>query len=140
MNVQFLTEEIIPQREKEIEEGKNLGARYPIYVVLDQESRIASGHSDYTNTTTHKDDDMEHMWVDDVLDGEDKELKESPEGMEKPEPVTQFYIDIFEAFFLTRKAADEYMEYQGHNLSERAYVYVFFAGYRNQEMEKLFRK
>jgi len=101
MNLNYLIDTIIPQREKEIEEGKNAGTRQPIYVVLDLQEHAISGHTDYSLITNHKGKRLEHGYI-----------------------------------FLTRKAAEEYMEYQRHNLRD-AYIYTFYSGYRNLEMDSL---
>jgi hypothetical protein len=71
------------------------------------------------------------------LDCEDREIKETNEGMKRPEAVTEFYTDQPAAFFLTSRAAHEYLQYQRHNLSQDAYVYVFHSGYGNREMDNL---
>ena len=45
MDLNYLQAEILPKREQEIKEGKNLSTRQPIYVVLDLQEIICSGHS-----------------------------------------------------------------------------------------------
>jgi hypothetical protein len=57
--------------------------------------------------------------------------------MEDPCEVTRFYTDRIVAFFLTSEAAHEYLKKQAHNLDD-PYVYVFYAGYGNQQMDMLF--
>lgn len=137
MNIEYLTKELLPQRAKEFETGANLGSAQPIYVVLDLTEKIISGHTDYLHSTNLK--GIEHEWgfFDESLDSEDIQFKTSSKRMKQPVEVTRFYIDTFVAFFLTSKGAHEYLQYQKHNLN-KGYVYVFNAGYRNIEMDKLF--
>jgi hypothetical protein len=136
MNLNYLIDTIIPQREKEIEEGKNAGTRQPIYVVLDLQEHAISGHTDYSLITNHKGKRLEHGYIDLELDSESREFNIGFKRMLNPEKVTRFWTDKIIAFFLTRKAAEEYMEYQRHNLRD-AYIYTFYSGYRNLEMDSL---
>jgi hypothetical protein len=137
MNIEYLKKEIIPQRKKEIEEGKNAATAKPIYVVLDLIENCVSGHSEYTVSTNYKEIPMQHGYIDVALDSDEREFCTEDIKMQSPEKLTRFYTDRIVAFFLTSKAAHEYLHYQKHNLSERAYVYVFYAGYRNIEMYNL---
>ena len=57
--------------------------------------------------------------------------------MEYPMEVTEFFTDVLIAFFLTRKGADDYLEYQKHNLTNEAYIYTFYSGYANREMDNI---
>ena len=136
MNLNYLTEELLPQRKKEIKEGKNLATRQPIYVVLDLQENYVSGHSDYTNSTNYKDKGWEFGYIDNALECELREFKKSDKGMKKPEEVTRFFTDRITAFFITSKGAYDYLKYQKHNLNN-GYVYVFYSGYANKEMDKL---
>ena len=56
--------------------------------------------------------------------------------MKEPEEVTMFYTDRIIAFFLTSQAAHDYLQYQSHNMND-PYVYVFYSGYANRQMDKL---
>ena len=134
MNVEYLKNEILPQRAKEIEDGKNLGTRQPIYVVLDLYENYCSGHSDYSSPTNYKDKEWELGYFDDSLEAEEKEFCDTYKGMESPVEVTRFYTDRIIAFFLTSEAAHDYLKYQAHNLNN---VYVFYSGYANYQMDKL---
>lgn len=136
MNIDFLQKEIIPQRDKEISEGKNSATSQPIYVVLDLCENFVSGHSDFTSITNNKGRKMEFGYIDESLEPEDREFSSSDENMISPIDVTRFYTDRIIAFFLTNKGAHEYLEYQKHNLNA-GYVYVFHSGYRNAEMDEL---
>jgi hypothetical protein len=136
MNIKFLTTGILPIREKEIEEGKNLATRQPIYVVLDLRENFVSGHSDYSSSTNYKGIQHSVGFIDASLDHEDMAFNESKSGMKKPKKVTRFYTDRIVAFFLTSEAAHDYLKYQSHNLSN-AYVYVFYSGYGNKQMDQL---
>jgi hypothetical protein len=136
MNIEYLKTEIIPKREQEIKDGKNLATRQPIYVVLDLQENYCSGHSDYTPSVNYRGADWENGYIDNSLDCEDREFCETDEGMEEPEEVTKFYTDRIIAFFFTSEAAYEYLKYQCHNLSD-AYVYVFYSGYSNKQMDAL---
>lgn len=136
MNLDYLKNVIIPQREKEIAEGKNSGTQQPIYVVLDLDWFPVSTHSDYSVTPNNMGKPCEYGYVDLYEDAECREFKISEEGMKKPDEITKIYFDRIIAFFLTSKAAHEYIEYQSHNL-KNPYVYVFYSGYRNIEMDNL---
>jgi hypothetical protein len=136
MNLNYLKNEIIPQREKEIAEGKNLGTRQPIYVVLDLTECFVSGHSDYSSNTNKQGKPFEYGYIDMALDFESREFRETDKEIEKPEAVTKLYFDRVIAFFLISKGAHEYLEYQKHNLTN-PYVYVFYSGYGNIEMDNL---
>ena len=138
MDLNYLIKEILPQREKEIKQGKNLSTRQPIYVVLDLQENYASGHTDYSLTTNYKGVQHEHGYLDDSLESEAKVFKKSDKRMHEPEEVTRFYTDRIVAFFLTSKGAHEYLKYQKHNLS-KGYVYVFYSGYKNYEMDSLLK-
>lgn len=139
MNIDYLKTEIIPQRKKEIEEGANLGTAEPIYVVIDLQENYCEGHSGFTLITTVSNKEKEFGYIDEDLDYEEKEFKAEPDGMKYPTEVTRFFTDRYVAFFLTSKAAHEYMQYQSHNLSDNAFVYVFHCGYRNNEMYNLLK-
>lgn len=136
MNLDYLKNTIIPLREKEIEQGKNLSTRQPIYVVLDLQENLVSGHSDYSPLTNMLDIDTKHGYIDTSLESEDIEFNESKKGMQSPRKVTRFYTDRIVAFFLTSQGAHDYLSYQKHNLS-RGYVHVFYSGYGNLEMDQL---
>lgn len=137
MNIEYLTKEILPTREKEITEGKNLGTRQPIYVVLDLVDHYCEGHTDYLgHATNEKGMDKQFGYIDTSLDTESREFSVSKHGMTKPEAVTKFFTDRFVAFFLTSEAAHDYLISQSHNL-KAGYVYVFYSGYRNYQMDKL---
>lgn len=138
MNIKYLQEVIIPQRNSEIEAGLNAGTRQPIYVVMDLNEQICSGHNDYSVTTNRKGLEQKFGYIDLAVECEDRVFKLSDKRMKEPDAVTRFYSDSLIAFFLTRKAAKEYMEYQSHNLSKHAYIYVFYTGYGNIEMDNLF--
>ena len=134
MNFEYLKNEIIPLREKEIEEGKNICTRQPIYVVLDLQENYVSGHSDYSPSTNYKGLPFEFGYIDEQLEGELRTFKKSDKQMKKPSEITKFYTDRIVAFFLTSKNAHDYLKYQSHNL-ENPYVYVFYSGYANKEMD-----
>jgi hypothetical protein len=140
MNLKYLKEVIIPQRKKEIEEGKNAGTANPIYVVLDLNEHVVSGHSDYYLGTNLKEVPCKFGYLDTLLDTERIKFRETNKGMKQPEDVTQFFTDRIIAFFLTRKGAEEYLKYQSHNLSKHAYIYVFTPGYGNYEADMIFGK
>jgi 3',5'-cyclic AMP phosphodiesterase CpdA len=136
MDLNYLQNEIIPKREKEIKEGKNLATRQPIYVVLDLQENIIDGHIHYSPSVNYKGKDWEHGYADRALDSEDMVFNKCPNGMENPKEFTRFYTDRIIAFFFTSEAAQDYLNYQSHNLSD-AYVYVFYSGYANYQMDKL---
>ena len=132
MNIEYLKNEIIPQREKEIAEDKNLGTRQPIYVVLDLNWFPVSGHTDYKANINYKGMPSEYGYI----DAGDNEFQLNKKGLENPHKITKIYYDRIIAFFLTSKGAHEYIKYQAHNL-KNPYVYVFYSGYANQEMNML---
>ena len=136
MNLEYLKNVIIPQREKEIAEGKNAATRQPIYVVLDLCCFFVSGHSDYSASINCKGKPYEYGYIDEAECYEAREFKADKAQAIRPQEVTKIYFDRVVAFFLTRKAAEEYMEYQAHNL-ENPYLYVFYSGYGNKEMDNL---
>lgn len=136
MDLNYLQNEIIPKREQEIKNGKNLATKQPIYVVLDLQENFCSGHSDYESSTNYRGRRWENGYIDTSLDGEEREFCETDEGMEDPAEVTKFYTDRIIAFFLTSEAAHDYLKYQSHNLFD-AYVYVFYSGYANHQMDNL---
>jgi hypothetical protein len=138
MNLEYLQKEILPQRKLEIETGENLWTAHPIYVVLESITAIVSGHSDYSPPTDMQNTPMEYGYIDLSLEPEDREFQLESEGMTEPDSITRFRVDRPAAFFLTHKAAKEYVQYQSHNLIE-PYVYVFNAGYRNIQMDNLLR-
>ena len=138
MDIEYLKSEILPKREQEIREGKNLSTRQPIYVVLDLQENFCSGHSDYSPMTNYKDIDCKHGYLDDSFDSEEQEFCETDEGMFNPIEVTRFYTDRIIAFFLTSEAAHDYLRYQEHNLTG-GYVYVFYSGYANIQMDELLK-
>lgn len=140
MDLEYLKNELLPQREKEIEEGKNGGTRNPIYVVMEEvENYIDGWVEEMFNVHNLKDRNPEYGYVDLELDSDDREFKTSSDDMKDPIKITKFYTDRYVAFFLTRKGAEDYLKYQKHNL-RKPYIYTFGVGYRNDEMEKLFKK
>lgn len=138
MDIEFLKTEILPTREKEIQEGKNLGTAQPIYVVLDAMENVFSGHTEFSPITNHRSLPVELGYLDMSLDCEEREFCESENDMKEPEMVTKFYTDRVAAFFLTSEAAHDYLKYQSHNLRKPC-VYVFHSGYRNWEMDNLLK-
>lgn len=136
MDIEYLKEEIIPLRKKEIEVGQNMSTRQPIYVVLDLQENIMSGHSDYSPSTNYKGLNQEFGYLDVSLDSEEQVFKTSKKKMHRYFEVTRFYTDRIIAFFFTSKGANDYLEYQKHNLTN-AYVYVFYSGYGNREMDRI---
>jgi hypothetical protein len=137
MNIEYLKNEIIPVREQEIKDGENLGTRQPIYAVLELQENYCSWHSEYTPITNYKGVEMDFGYIDTSLDSENYKFKTSSKGMKTPLEITRFFTDRIIAFFLTSKAAHEYLQYQKHNLSN-GYVYAFYSGYGNIQMDKLF--
>jgi hypothetical protein len=136
MDLGYLTNELLPLRKQEILQGKNCATAQPIYVVLDLQENIVSGHTDYTPSTNYKGLDWQFGYMDEKLDPEYREFKLSEVMMKKPIRITRFYTDRIVAFFLTSKGAHDYLEYQKHNLN-KGYVYVFYSGYGNKEMNIL---
>ena len=135
MNIKYLQEEIIPQREKEIAEGMNEGTRQPIYVVMDVVKNIVFDHIVFDHVF-YNGIEPKIGYYDVAADPEHRVFKESKNGMKNPYPCTVIYLDKIVSFFLTRKGAEEYLEYQKHNLNE-GYIYTFYSGYGNKEMDKL---
>lgn len=138
MNIEYLKNHILPQREQEIKEGRNLCTRQPIYVVLDLTENVVTGHSEYTASTNYLGRDWEYGYIDNSLDAEDMVFTPTDEGMKEPKEITRFFTDRIIAFFLTSEAAHDYMDYQSHNLMN-PYVYVFYTGYGNKQMDELFK-
>lgn len=138
MNTEYLKNVIIPQRELEIKEGRNASTRNPIYIVMQASERIIEGHShDYDLPSSLGGKKPECGYIDlGLVEAEDVEFCVSDVGMLKPIEITRYWIDFYTAFFLTRKAAEEYLQYQSHNLNN-AFIYTFSSGYRNNEMDNL---
>jgi len=136
MDLEYLKNEILPVREQEIKDGKNLATTNPIYFVYSLRDMACEGHSEYLGATNHKGKEPERGYIDSYED--EPEFKLSDEDMEGPEEVTQFYIDEYKAVFLTSEAAHEYLKYQAHNMNE-PYVFVHHSGYSNHQMDKLLR-
>ena len=134
MNLQYLKDVIIPQRKKEIKEGKNLAIANPIYVVYSLIEQECSGHPNILPATNNLSIWPEYGYVDKEV--EDREFCRVPDGMIDPCKVTKFWTSHLVAIFLTSKAAHEYLKYQAHNLTQ-GYVYVHTPGYANREMELL---
>lgn len=136
MDLNYLCNEILPVREDELKKGKNLSTRQPIYVVLSMQENFISGHSKYTPSTNYRGWGMQFGYIDESLDSENRKFKPIEKGMKNPTEITKFFTERIEAFFLTSKAAHEYLKYQKHNLTN-AYVYVFYSGYKNIQMDML---
>jgi hypothetical protein len=137
MNLEYLKNEILPVREQEIKDGKNLMTPNPIYLVYSLRDMACEGHSEYLGATNNKGKEPEHGYIDRAESEPDFELTDK--GMENPAEVTQFWIDEYKAIFLTSEAAHEYCKYQAHNMNE-PYVFVHHTGYSNHQMESLFKK
>lgn len=139
MNLDYLKNEIIPQRENEIKSGKNACTAQPIYVVFDLIPTYLGGHDpegwSNTDMLNNKRKSGIEGYLDTGIDCEDREFCEDSTGMISPDEVTEVYYDRFVAFFLTRKGAEDYLEYQRHNLSD-PYIYTFHSGYANKEMNQ----
>ena len=141
MDLKYLEEVIIPQRKQEIEEEKNSGTRQPIYVVMDLQENYISGHIEFdrSGVPNNHHSDAQIGYVDDYNPNcEDREIKNTKIGMTEPSEITMFHTDVIVAFFLTRKGAEDYLKYQSHNLND-AYIYTFYSGYGNREMDLLLK-
>ena len=140
MDLNYIKNEVLPQRKKEIAEGLNAATRQPIYVVFDLTYSFMGGHDDEGwmsgGQLNHKGKDAETGYLDTALDSEDREFLDTDEGMKSPDKVTKLYYDRVVAFFLTRQGAEDYLKCQAHNLSD-AYIYTFYSGYGNREMDAI---
>jgi hypothetical protein len=127
------------KRWEEIEAGKNLGTRYPLYVVYDVYYSYVYGNI----SSPHNNRGIEPLEVflfdGEVFDTED-EIKEYCDeneidydiyGVKMCEKITN---DKYVAAFLISEAAHNYIKRQSHNLSD-PYVYVEYTGYANYEFE-----
>lgn len=137
MNLEFLKNEIAPQRASEIKDGKNLSTRNPIYLVIDIKEQYIGGHidDDYSFQSKYSHLTPKYGYIDEESDWECREFCDSDIDMVAPVEVTEVYTEHPVAFFLTSKAAHEYCEYQKHNLN-KPFVYVAHAGYSNHQMEQ----
>ena len=143
----YLINEVLPQRYKEISERKNDGTANPIYVVLDLRECGLEGHIvEYSPRTNLAEKPFETGYIENAFykrdddDGiENDKFYPTSQGMHEPKEVTRFWVDDIVAFFLTRKDAEDYLQYQAHNLSQ-AYIYTFYAGYSNLHLAKLLGK
>lgn len=143
MNIEYLINQILPQQEKEYEDGRSFGLKNPIYFVLSLIECIHSEHSDFSPITNLQQKESEWGYVDMALDNEEIEFcnlsnELIPLHMKEPAPVTRFWIDRIVGVFFTYKAAREYLNYQGHNLSD-AYIWTHDFGYKNQEADQLLK-
>ena len=138
MDLNYLVNEILPQRKREIEAGKNASTRQPIYVVLSLNEQICSGHNEFGMNTNMKGIDPEFGYIDMDKNAEDRVFSTSDKRMKNPQEVTRYYTDTIVAFFLTRKGAEDYLKYQKHNM-HNGYIYVFYSGYGNREMDALLK-
>ena len=138
MDLNYLVNQILPKRKQEIKLGKNACTRQPIYVVLDMQENYVSGHTDYMPSTNYRGWAWQHGYVDESLDSEDRVFKVTDKGMKSPAEISKFFTDRVVAFFLTSHASHEYLKYQKHNLNN-GYVYVFYSGYANAEMDSLLK-
>lgn len=127
---------LLNQRNTEIGEGLNLATFPPVYVVLSLVECVAFGHVEISSGTNRKGWDCEEGYFD--RDDTETGFHKTADGLSSPEEVTRFWIDCPDAFFITRKGAEEYLKYQSHNLAN-AYLYVFHTGYANHEMNELFK-
>lgn len=126
------------KRQAEIKDGKNLGTRYPVYVVMSlRKHSIPGKYADYLSKTNFKSYPAREGYIDRAAD--EPEIQLTDYGMEAPEAWTDFYTDDPRAFFITSEAAHEYIEYQSHNMFE-PYVYVFYTGYGNRQMDKIMQE
>lgn len=140
MDLNYLVNVVLPARKLEFIEGNHNSVRHPIHVVMDLTMHVTQEHSNYLkNYTNLKEKPIEFGYIDDGLDSENQEFKKDPYGMIDPLEITRFWTDTPVAFFLTNYAAHRYLEYQKHNLSPEAYVYTFDTGYRNDQMDQLFK-
>lgn len=136
MNLEYIKNYIIPQREKEIKEWKNAGTRDPIYIIYDLEKHYIEAETDeYWLETTNLKWKKPKYWK---IVGEDE--KEFIEIEDEDVDTIEFYTDRLVAIFFTRKSAEDYLIYQKHNLSSEAYIYVQYPWYSNQEANMLFKK
>lgn len=137
MDLNYLSEKLLPQRAKEIKQGKNLGNRNVIYVVLGLQEHCIGGHEqEYGINTNLKGKNAECGYYDSSKD--EPEFSFSDKRMKTPKEVTRFYTDYMVAFFLTSKEAHAYLKYQSHNIRQ-GYVYATSAGYANREMNNLLK-
>lgn len=135
MDIDYLTNEIIPRRAKEINEGKNLATAQPIYIVYSLEEKAIEGHSEFLGSSTnYKGKSPMHGYID--TDVDEPYFNPSKIGMKDPLEVTIFWIDRYVAVFLTSSSAYDYLSYQSHNITD-GYVYVHYSGYGNREMDML---
>lgn len=136
MDLKYLKEQLAV-REQEIKDGKNLATSNPVYVVLDLIKQISYGHDGYIScVTNHHGKDPEYGYIDRGSD--EPEFCQNNIGMDDYEEVTRFWTDKVVAFFITSKAAYDYLKYQAHNMND-PYVYVFHSGYGNKQMDKLLK-
>jgi len=134
--------ERIAIRNQEIEEGLNLGTRHPLYFVYSMRVEYLTGHcTDRSPTTNLRDWSHENLYVKKEWSEYPEFFEEIPSGENKSdyEKVIRIWIDDFKGLFFTHQAAQEYMKYQSHNLTN-PYIYIHNAGYRNYEFETIFNK
>lgn len=131
MNLDYIKNTIIPQREIE---DKTATSKNPIYIVYSRNEIVVSGHSDYVSQCHVSSDTPRYSYIS-RADEDEPTLVD----FKTDEPVTVITQPLVAGVFLTRKGAEEYMKYQKHNL-RLPFIYEESCGYRNHEMEMVFSK
>jgi hypothetical protein len=132
-------------RQQEIEEGKNAATVPPIYVVLERIFSVCEITSDYSQGTTVFDDDEEYVRVN--SDGDEMPAEQSRDKWREVIAVDEVlyypvvkksFHDRFVTVAFTRKAAEDYIEMDRHNLTNPR-IYVFGVNRRNIELLELIK-
>lgn len=164
LNAGYQVQDIKEQRETEIKVGLNYATRDPLYVVYSIVSTVHEADTDYTACTTHsskgpvygfyhKDCDMfihesdthnfnmvktamDEEWENVLLEFGEEEGEEY--SVDDFIHLVELYHDRFESAFFTRKAAEQFIETNGHNMNE-PYIYVESIERRNFEFNDLLK-
>jgi len=138
---------IATQRAKEIAKNKNYSTARPIYIVYDIVETLVPYEWDYISSTTYHSkfrDKREYVRICED-DGTEKKAERNEDLWDEARtirgedftPVMQkAYHDKFITVCLTRKAAEQFMKNERHNLNN-PYVFVDTIMWRNTEMVEL---
>lgn len=137
MNLEYLKSEILPVREREIAEGKNLATSPPIYIVYSLDQQLVYGHVEGLGHFSKSGVGSTFGYIEQGFDWDDSDFSEHESDLTNPEKITLFYTDRYVALFLTSEAAYDYLKYQAHNMN-KPFVYVEHTGYANHQMNGLF--
>lgn len=141
----MIIEEIKKQRQEEIKKGLNAWTYPPLYVVLDTREIVCEHSTSYSQGVSVFCYPSEYVRYSEEACSEIPAKNASEEdwdepiianGVEHGPVLKKSYCDRFITVCFTRKAAEEYIERNKHNLRKPG-IYVFGAERRNIELIEL---